>query len=301
MAHPRLHADQVEIDAPLVRALVRSQFPELARLRPRRVRSGGTENAVFRLGDELSLRLPLRPSAVDSLRKEIRWLPEIARHCRLPVPEIVAVGEASQGYPFPSAVVRWLRGDDALTARFASLDETADALADFVAGLRAADPMSVPPPSTEGFVRGGPLTERESSVDAALPRCTGLLDVSAAASLWADGLAAPEWTGPPVWLHADLIPGNLLVVDGRLAGVLDFGAMASGDPAYDVTPAWNILDPPSRRRFRAALDVDEATWRRARGLVVSGAILAIPYYLRTNPAMVATARRGLEQVLADHG
>ena len=118
-------------------------------------------------------------------------------------------------------------------------------------------------------------------------------------STWDDALAAPAWKGPPVWLHADLIPGNLLVRDGRLAGVLDFGAMATGDPAYDVTPAWHLLDRISRPAFLEIVGADDAMRRRARGLVVSGGVIALPYYLHTNPSMVATARRGIEEVLAD--
>jgi aminoglycoside phosphotransferase (APT) family kinase protein len=117
--------------------------------------------------------------------------------------------------------------------------------------------------------------------------------------MWDDALAAPEWTGPPVWLHADLIPGNLLVRGGRLAGILDFGTVATGDPAYDVTAAWHVLHRASRPAFLEIVGADEATIRRARGLVVSGAVVAVPYYLHTNPTMVAIARRGVEEVLAD--
>ena len=112
-------------------------------------------------------------------------------------------------------------------------------------------------------------------------------------------MAVPAWEGPPVWLHADLIPGNLLVRDGRLAGVLDFGAMATGDPAYDVTPAWHLLDRASRLLFCEIVGADDATCRRARGLVVSGGVIALPYYLHSNPSMVATARQGIEAVLSD--
>jgi aminoglycoside phosphotransferase (APT) family kinase protein len=156
-----------------------------------------------------------------------------------------------------------------------------------------------PPPGSEGFVRGLPLAGRDLAFRGAVAQCQGLIDVRTVSEVWDDALAAPDWDGPPVWLHADLIPGNVLVREGRLAGVLDFGAMATGDPAYDVTAAWHLLDGASRAAFCEVVEPDEATCRRARGLVVSGAVIALPYYLHSNPSMVATARRGIEQVLAD--
>jgi aminoglycoside phosphotransferase (APT) family kinase protein len=255
----RLHADEVEIDAELARGLLREQMPEFSALPLLRVVSGGTENAVFRLGDELAVRMPMTPGAVGGLLKEVRWLPVLAGHLSLDVPEVLAVGAPAERYPFPWTVVRWLTGEEALTGRIESMGEVCVGLGRFVAELQGIDITGAPPPGSEGFVRGL----------------------------------------PPVWLHADLIPGTVLVRDGRLAGVLDFGAMATGDPAYDITAAWHLLDGASRAAFCEVVEPDEATCRRARGLVVSGAVIALPYYLHSNPSMVATARRGIEQVLAD--
>ena len=155
-----------------------------------------------------------------------------------------------------------------------------------------------PAPGSEGFARGLPLGG-DAAVREILPQFEGLIDVRRVAEVWADALAAPPWDGPPVWLHADLIPPNLLVRGGSLAGVLDFGAMATGDPAYDVTPAWHLFDRHSRPVFLEIVGADDTTCRRARGLVVSYAVFALDYYLHTNPTMVAIARRGIEEVLAD--
>jgi aminoglycoside phosphotransferase (APT) family kinase protein len=297
VAPPRLHDDQVDIDESLARRLLAEQLPAYADLPLRQVPSGGTDNVVFRLGDELAVRMPMRPDAVDSLRKELRWLPVIAPHVSLEVPEIVAAGQPADGYPFPWAVVRWLPGQDALAGRIRSLRDTALTLAQFVGELQSI--TAVPPRESEGFVRGGPLAERDTAFRSALAQCDGLLDIRLMQTIWEDALAAPNWDGTPVWLHADLLPGNLLVRDGRVVGVLDFGVMATGDPAYDVTPAWHVLDRESRALFRDRLHLDDATWRRARGLVVSGGVIALPYYLHTNPPMVAVARRGIAEVLAD--
>lgn len=296
---PRLHADEVDIDTDRVRALVCGQLPEYAGCSLRRVASGGTENAVFRLGDDLAVRLPLTPGAVGSLLKEVRWLPVIAPHVSLAVPEIVATGEPGEDYPFPWAVVRWLDGEDALSSRLESMTQTAQTLGQFVAEMQSIDMTGAPLPGSEGFIRGMPLVGRDEVFRAALAQCAGIIDVERAAKVWDDALAVPDWAHPPVWLHADLIPGNLLVRDGRLAGVLDFGTMSTGDPAYDVTPAWYLLDRASRPAFCEIVGADDAMQRRAQGLVVSGSVIALPYYLHTNPSMVATARIGITAVLGD--
>ncbi len=299
MSSTRMHDNEVDIDVTLARRLLAEQLPAYLALPLRRVASGGTDNAVFRLGDNLALRMPLQPGAVGGLLKEVRWLPVVAPHLSLDVPEVVTTGGPGAGYPFPWTVVRWLAGDDALTGHLDSMHETAQALGHFVAELQGIDITDAPWPGSEGFVRGLPLVGRDAAFRANLAQCEGLLDVERVAQVWDDALAAPDWRGPPVWLHADLLPGNLLVRGGRLAGVLDFGAMATGDPAYDVTPAWHVLDRASRPVFREIVGADDATWRRARGLVVSGGVIALPYYLHSNPSMVATARRGIEAVLAD--
>ena len=299
MSPPRLHHDEVDIDAALAGALIAEQLPEYAGLPLHRVASGGTEHAVLRLGDELAIRMPMTPGAVTGLLKELRWLPFLRPHLTLDVPEVVATGQPGQGYPFPWAVVRWLAGDDASTVPFESLAETAVDLGRFVCELQGIDMTDAPAPGSEGFARGLPLAGRDAAVREVLPQCEGLIDVRGVADVWEDALAAPEWTGPPVWLHADLIPGNLLVRGGHLAGILDFGTIATGDPAYDVTAAWHVLDRASRPAFLEMVGADEATCRRACGLVVSGAVFAFPYYLHTNPTMVATARRGVDEVLAD--
>jgi aminoglycoside phosphotransferase (APT) family kinase protein len=294
MPPSRLHADQVDIDEVVARRLIAEQLPRYARLPLHRVASGGTENAVFRLGSALAVRMPLTPGAVGGLLTEVRWLPVVAGRVSLDVPEVVATGSPGEGFPFPWAVLTWLPGEDALSGRFRSLVDTATALANFVAELRSIDLADGPVGG-----RGGPLVRRDEAFRSALSQCDGLLDVGRAAAVWDDALAAPPWDGTPVWLHADLIPGNLLVREGRLAGVIDFGTISTGDPAYDVTAAWHILDAASRPAFLDLVGADDATRRRARGLVLSGGVIALPYYLHTNPAMITTARTGIDAVFAD--
>ncbi|HET7303246.1 MAG TPA: aminoglycoside phosphotransferase family protein [Segeticoccus sp.] len=301
MPRTRLHADEVAIDDALARRLLAAQLPDVADLPLTRLASGGTENAVFRLGDQLALRMPLQPSAVDGLLKEVRWMPVVARHLSVETPTVVALGDSSADYPFPWAVVRWLEGSDGLRTPLHRLPGAASDVTRLVGELQAVDTSGAPAPGSKGFGRGLPLVGRDADVRAGLDRCAArnLTDVDRLTTVWEEALAAPPWQDAPVWLHADLIPGNVLVRDGRLAGLLDFGAMATGDPAYDITAAWHLLDAADRETFLTALDVDEATRRRARGLVVGHAVVALPYYLDTHPAMVGTARRGIEQVLSD--
>lgn len=283
----------------VARRLVAEQFPRWAGLPVRPVPSGGTDNVVFRLGSELALRMPMRAGSVGGIGKEARWLPLIAAHVTLEVPTVVAEGEPGPGYPFPWAVVRWLDGQDGQTAPPRPLADAAVALGRFVAELQAIDTSAGPAPLSEGFSRGGPLAGRDRVFRAALAQCAGLVEVDRVAAVWDEALRAPRWRGRPVWLHADLLPGNLLVRGGRLAGVLDFGTMCTGDPAYDVTAAWHVFDADSRPTFLALVGADGPTRARARGLVVSGGVIALPYYLHTNPAMVATARAGIHAVLTD--
>lgn len=298
-----MHEHEVAVDERTARALVRSQFPDLADLPIERFPSGGTENAVFRLGDDLALRLPLHEDAVSGLVKEIRWLPKLRPVIHLEVPEVRATGVATDDYPFPWAVVRWLDGADAMSATITSLDEAADTLARFCTDLWSVDPADVPSPESEGFHRGQHLSYRDESFRAAIRQCTDLLEpeqVRALGRIWEEALAAPRWAGPPRWVHTDLIPPNLLVRYGRVVGVLDFGGAATGDPAWDLTPAWFVLDSAARGRYRRLLEdrVDEAAWARARGAVVSQSVIALPYYQRTNPTMVSVARRGIEALLS---
>ena len=294
----RLHDDQVDVDEALAHRLLARRLPHLAGLGLRRVPSAGTDNIIFRLGDDLALRLPMHPGAVDGLRKELRWLPVLSPYLSLEVPAVVATGEPGDGYPFPWAVVRWLEGIDALSGRPDDLGELARTLGGFVRELQGVDGAPVAG-GEPGFARGLPVAGRDESVRQSLGQCAGDVDVVAVRAIWDDALTAAPWRGPPVWLHADLLPGNLLLRDGRLAGVLDFGAMASGDPAYDVTPAWHVLDAPSRRVFREVVGVDDATWCRARGLVVAFGVGALAYYRDTNPGMVRTAMRGLTEAVGD--
>jgi aminoglycoside phosphotransferase (APT) family kinase protein len=294
----RMHADEVDTDVSLVRRLLAAQFPDWSELPIVPVPSAGTDNALYRLGDSLVIRLPRIGWATGQVDKEARWLPRLAPHLPLAVPVPVATGEPGQGYPWRWSVAPWLDGENAASAPTADLAGTAWELAGFVAALQRIDPADGPP--ARGHARGAPLAVRDDDTRRAIAALEGEIDTAAATAAWDAALRAPAWDRPPVWYHGDLLPGNLLVVGGRLRAVIDFSALGVGDPACDLMIAWNLFADESRGAYRSALGVDDATWARGRGHALSQALQFIPYYRDTNPTGVAVARRAVAEVLGDH-
>lgn len=291
---PRMHADEVVIDDDLVRSLVWTQFPGWADLPLQRMPSTGTDNAIYRLGDELGVRLPRVGWAVDQVRKEQEWLPRLTPDLPARVPEPVASGEPGNGYPYPWLVYRWLPGTDALAGPVPDWCALARQVAGFVLALRATATTGAPPAG----VRGGPLDALDDVTRRAITALDGHIDVRRALAVWEAAVAADRWAEPPVWVHGDLLPGNVVVQDGVLAGVIDWSAAGLGDPACDTMLGW-AMPSPARLEYREALGVDDATWARGRGWTVQQAVLFIPYYARTIPDGVAAARRRLDTVLQD--
>ena len=300
MSAGKMHADEVDIDATLVARLLAGQFPEWSDLPLEPVRSAGTDNAIYRLGDEMAVRLPLIPGATGSLDKEHRWLPRLKPLLPLAIPVPLAKGTPAEGYPWHWSVYRWLDGETATTERISDRVEAAVDLARFVAALRRIDPTGGPPPGGHNSWRGGPLEERDEETRDAIVALHGLIDADAATAAWDEALRIPAWSGPLVWFHGDLLATNVLAVHGRLSAVIDFGCLGIGDPACDVMAAWTLLSAETRDVFRAALAVDDATWARGRGWALSFGLIALPYYLESNPVLAGIARRAIDEVLIEH-
>src|SRR5262249_35381875 len=231
----------------------------------------------------------------DDLEAEWRWLPWLAPQLSLRVPEPVARGHPASGYPFPWAIYRWIDGQPYADELVGNERQAARDLARFVAELRQMDPAGAPGAGRK------PLRELDASTRIAIEQSRKVIDSDAATAAWERALQAPVWQGTPVWIHADLLRPNLLVAAGRLAAVIDFGSAGTGDPAADVIAAWSVFGHAGREAFRAALDVDDATWNRARGFALHQALLIIPYYPETNPGFVAMAKRTVGEALADIG
>ncbi len=294
-----MHADEVDTDASLVRRLVAGQFPEWADLPIEPVLLGGTDNALYRLGDDLVVRLPRHERTVGTLEMERRWLPRLAPLLPLAVPVPVAEGVPADGYPWTWSIYQWLDGETATTERIADLGEAAIDLAAFVGALQRIDAAGGPPPSVHNAFRGVPLATRDKSTRASIAALASTIDTAAATDAWEAALRAPEWDRSPVWIHGDLDARNLLAREGRLTAVIDWGCLGVGDPACDVAVAWKMLDADARDIFRTALSVDDATWTRGRGWVLSQALNALSYYtLETNAVLVREAERWLAEAVA---
>jgi aminoglycoside phosphotransferase (APT) family kinase protein len=301
----RLHHDEVPIDPDLVRRLLRQQAGDLADLELRAAPSQGTDNLMYRLGPDLVVRLPRKAGAVESLLAERRWLPTLAPGLPLEVPLPIVDGEPTEDYLFPWAVCRWLPGHQLPPGGLAP--EDVPVLADFVGALQSAE-TSGGPPVPPGR-RAGPMAAYTPVFERALGEMLraaadgriewDLVDEGLARAVWRSALDSGPWAGPGVWVHRDLYGGNLLAIDGRLTGVIDFGGLAVGDPAGDAMAGFHVVRPEARPAFRAAIGVDDATWARARGWVLVQGLEALPYYLDTHPGMVAMARQAISATLAD--
>lgn len=291
-----MHADEVDTDVALVRRLLAAQFPQWADLEITPVASYGTDHDIYRVGDGLAVRLPRIAWATGQAVKEAEWLPKLAPHLPLAVPVQLARGHPADGYPFEWSVYEWLPGEDA-NGTIDDLETAAVDLAAFVRALQQVDTSNAPP--RRRGERGAPLAELDAPVRRSIDRLDERFDREATLRAWEESLDAPAWAGDEVWVHGDLLPGNLLVVGGRLTAVIDFGGLNVGDPACDLQPAWNVFAARSRDRYRLELGVDDASWLRGRGWALFQAVVALPYYWKTNPGMVRQASHALSQVLGD--
>ena len=295
----------VTIDVSLVRRLLLAQFPQWADLPLSPVPVPGVDNAMFRLGGEMSVRLPRYPRWAGQVEREHRWLPWLAPQLPLPVSEPLALGRPGEGYPWAWSVYRWLPGESAAAGGLADPVLAATELAGFLTTLQQLDPVGGPGPRWSNAFRGVPMGDprdslaSEARVRPKIAALKGLIDTEAVTAVWEAALAAPAWHRRPVWIHGDLGAGNLLVADGRLSAVIDFGTLAVGDPAVDLLPAWNLLPGRAREVFRSALGTDEATWARGRGWALAGSlpVPTDPYF--EEPDRVERALRQLDELVAD--
>lgn len=303
-----LHEDELGIDGSLVRALVDRYFPRFAGWPLRPLSASGSSNALFRLGEDLMVRLPRQPGGSQTIAKEAQWVTHIAPELPVSTPEIVGVGEPDFGYPESWSIVRWIDGE--VPAAPSHTGGSTDRLARDLAGVVNAL-GDVPVPATAmadaslSWYRGGPLAAMDKSTRHYLGQCRTLrgldLDLDACLQVWEEAMTLPGASEvvAPRWLHGDLLAENLLVREDRLVAVLDFGGLAVGDPTVDLMVAWELLDPAGREKFRSALQVDESTWLRGRAWALAIAIMTFPYYWQSMPERCASRLVMARSVLAD--
>ena len=287
-------AAEVDVDEALVTALLADQHPDLAGLAVR-FEANGWDNAMFRLGDEFCVRLPRRTVAADLMLHEQRWLPDLAPRLPLPIPVPVRVGAAALGFPWSWSVCPWFAGASAAATVWVDATAAAVGLGEFIRALHA----DASPAAPRNDFRGGALLDRNVITVERIAALSAEIDGPAIRHAWDDAVAAPRWNGSPRWLHGDLHPANIVVADGVIAAVIDWGDLTAGDPATDLAVAWMLFDRAERVVFRAnAGDIDDDTWDRARGWAVS---LALAYLVNSadSPTMAGIGTRTLAAVLAD--
>jgi aminoglycoside phosphotransferase (APT) family kinase protein len=299
MSAGNMHINEVKTDASLVGRLLAAQFPQWAELPIEPVHSAGTDNALYRLGDDMAVRLPRIHSASWQVDKEQLWLPRLAPFLPLAIPAPLAKGDPSEEYPWHWSVYRWLEGENATMEQIDDPRQAATDLAQWIAALQRIDAAGGPPPGPGNTSRGVALAARDRETRAAIVELRGLLDDEAVTAAWYASLRASAWREAPVWIHGDLHSGNLLAQQGQLSAIIDFGCLCVGDPACDVMAAWTFLSAETREVFRDVLQVDDATWARGRGWALSFGLIALPYYQSTNPVLAGMARRAIDEALAD--
>lgn len=287
------------IDAGLVKRLIATQFPQWTDLPVTPVKLDGWDNRTYRLGDQMTVRLPTAVAYTPAIEKEHRWLPLLAPSLPVPVPVPLAMGAPGEGYPFHWSIRGWLDGETASPERIDDLSGFAVSVAEFIVALQRIDATGGPAAGAHSFYRGAPPAHYDDETRRSLARLDGRIDTATASAVWDAALDA-AWPGPPVWFHGDIAHGNLLVRDGRLVAVIDFGTSGVGDPACDLVIAWTMFSGDSRESFRKAVGQDAGTWARARGWALWKALITLADDIDKDEERAAVNHRVINEVLADH-
>ena len=281
-----------------VKALITSQFPQWSELPLREVSSAGTDHELLRLGNDKLIRLPRVDWAAGQAEKEFRWLPVLAPGLPLTIPEPIAMGKATDFYPWNWSIYGWLEGNNAKLQPPSDLDETAEELAAFLKNLQSHEATTGPAAGRHNFRRGVPLLQLDEIVRRCVNELGKRINPDPILPLWEEALESPTCR-KTTWVHGDLHAGNMLTQNGKLSAIIDFGGLGVGDPACDLIVAWNLLDTSSREIFRHAMHCDEGTWTRGRGWAIYTALVALPYYWDSNPSIVEDSWNTLSRLFPD--
>ncbi|MEV3970188.1 aminoglycoside phosphotransferase family protein [Streptomyces sp. NPDC050698] len=287
------------IDAALVKRLLTAQFPQWCRLPVVPVAVDGWDNRTYRLGEDMTVRLPTAAGYAPAVDKECAWLPRLAPSLPTAIPTVLAKGAPGEGYPYPWSVRRWLPGETALTGRIDNMAHFATEVAKFLLALQRCDTTGAPLAGAHSFHRGASPAHYDDEARRCIAALGNCIDTARATAVWQAALAA-EWHGTPVWFHGDVGANNLLVKDGKLSAVIDFGTSGVGDPACDLTIAWTLFREGSREAFRKAVGQDGGTWARARGWALWKSALTVTDCSDPQDERIATHLKVINAVLNDH-
>lgn len=287
------------IDEALVRRLVSTQFPQWKDLPVKPVALSGWDNKTFHLGEDMLIRMPSAADYAEQVKKEQQWLPRLAPLLPLPIPAPLALGKPSEGYQWEWSVYRWLDGESTASRHIDDLNSFAKSLAQFLIALQSIDAKNGPPAGPHSFYRGGPLSTYSAETRAAIEALKGKIDTVSAIEIWEAALAT-SWQKPPVWVHGDISVGNLLVKDGKLCAVIDFGQLAIGDPACDLAIAWTLFKGESRAIFRKTLSLEDDVWARSRGWALWKSLIYIVDGLTNMNFEASQSWCIIDEILADY-
>lgn len=269
------------IDVNVVKRLINEQFPEWSKLEIRPVKNGGNDNRTFHLGDDMSVRLPSAEGYVPQVEKEQKWLPKLSKELSLPISTPLAKGNPSKEYPFPWTVNKWVEGETLNLKNINDLSQLAKDLGTFLNELQSIDASGGPLAGKHNFYRGGNVAVYDQETRDAIEQNKDILNVSLLNEIWELALDS-KWAANPVWIHGDIAPGNILVKDGKLSAIIDFGILGIGDPSCDAAMAWTFFDDTSKKVFKNTLNMDEGTWNRARGWALWKALITYNWNRNSN-------------------
>jgi aminoglycoside phosphotransferase (APT) family kinase protein len=287
------------IDTTLVQRLITAQFPQWKDLQIKPVHRGGWDNRTFHLGKHMSVRLPSAEAYASKVEIEQYWLPKLSPHLPLPIPVPIAMGEPGEGYPWKWSIYRWIEGQTAAAEHIKDLTQFAIDLATFLKALQHCDTTGAPMGGPHNFYRGEEIAIYDDQTRQAINILTGKIDVVAVTAMW-DQVLLTKWQFSPVWIHGDVAVGNLLVRDGRLSAVIDFGGMGIGDPACDLIMAWTLFQDESREAFRTSLALDQDTWMRGRGWALWKALIVAAGLIKSTPVEAAASWRIIDAILKNY-
>jgi aminoglycoside phosphotransferase (APT) family kinase protein len=289
----------LNIDDKLVRRLISSQFPQWKDLSVRPVARSGWDNRTFHLGEDMLVRMPSAARYAHQVEKEHDWLPKLAPFLPLQIPRPLAMGEPGEGYPWKWSVYDWIEAESAALAQIANLNDFAALLAQFLIALHSIDSTHGPLPGPHNFYRGGSLAIYDGETRRAFAILRDKIDIETATDLWELALST-QWAKKPIWIHGDMSAGNLLVREGQLYGVIDFGQLGIGDPACDLAITWTLFKGESRKIFRSLLPLDADTWTRGRAWTLWKALIYIVDDLTNMNFEAAQSWQIIDEILTDH-